>query len=46
MPDAVRTGAAERYIAAFEQITGEPFVPDTSPPLPRMERNLGKGAAR
>jgi phosphoribosylaminoimidazole-succinocarboxamide synthase len=41
MPDDVRTGAAERYIAAFEQIIGEPFVPDTSPPLPRMERNLG-----
>jgi phosphoribosylaminoimidazole-succinocarboxamide synthase len=46
MPDAVRTGAAERYIAAFEQITGEPFVPDTSAPLPRIERNLGIGAAR
>jgi phosphoribosylaminoimidazole-succinocarboxamide synthase len=41
MPDAVRTGAAERYIAAFEQITGEPFVPDTSAPLSRIERNLG-----
>jgi phosphoribosylaminoimidazole-succinocarboxamide synthase len=42
MADAVRTGAAERYIAAFEQITGEPFAPDTSAtPLSRIERNLG-----
>jgi phosphoribosylaminoimidazole-succinocarboxamide synthase len=46
MPDDVRTGAAERYIAAFEQITGEPFVPDTSSPVPRIERNLGIGGAR
>jgi phosphoribosylaminoimidazole-succinocarboxamide synthase len=46
MTDAVRTGAAERYIAAFEQITGEAFVPDTTSPLPRIERNLGIGAAR
>jgi phosphoribosylaminoimidazole-succinocarboxamide synthase len=46
MPDDVRIGAAERYIAAFEQITGEPFVPDTSPPLPRMARNLGIGGTR
>jgi phosphoribosylaminoimidazole-succinocarboxamide synthase len=41
MTDDVRVGAAERYIAAYEQITGEPFVPDTSPPLPRMRKNLG-----
>jgi phosphoribosylaminoimidazole-succinocarboxamide synthase len=46
MPDAVRTGAAERYIAAFEQITGEAFAPDTSEPLPRIGRNLGIGAVR
>jgi phosphoribosylaminoimidazole-succinocarboxamide synthase len=44
MPDEVRIGAAERYIAAYEQITGEPFVPDTSPPLARIARNLGLGA--
>jgi phosphoribosylaminoimidazole-succinocarboxamide synthase len=41
MPDDVRTGAAERYIAAYEQITGETFVPDTDPPAERMKRNLG-----
>jgi phosphoribosylaminoimidazole-succinocarboxamide synthase len=41
MPDDVRVGAAERYIAAYEQITGEMFVPDTSPPLARIAKNLG-----
>jgi phosphoribosylaminoimidazole-succinocarboxamide synthase len=43
MSDEVRVGAAERYIAAFEQITGEPFVPDTRPPLARIAKNLGIG---
>jgi phosphoribosylaminoimidazole-succinocarboxamide synthase len=43
MPDDVRVGAAERYIAAYEQITGEAFVPDTSAPLPRIAKNLGLG---
>ncbi|HEY8091705.1 MAG TPA: phosphoribosylaminoimidazolesuccinocarboxamide synthase [Polyangiaceae bacterium] len=41
MTDEVRIGAAERYIAAYEQITGTAFVPDTQPPLPRMAKNLG-----
>ncbi len=41
MPDDVRVGAAERYIAAYEQITGETFVPDTQSPLPRIAKNLG-----
>src|ERR1700690_2385890 len=36
MPDEVRVGAAQRYIAAYEQITGETFVPDTPPPLARL----------
>jgi phosphoribosylaminoimidazole-succinocarboxamide synthase len=44
MPDAIRAGAAERYIAAFEQITGESFVPDTQPPLARIAKNLGLGS--
>jgi len=43
MPDDVRVGAAERYVAAYEQITGESFEPDTEPPLARMKRNLGLG---
>jgi phosphoribosylaminoimidazole-succinocarboxamide synthase len=46
MPDDVRVGAAERYIAAYEQITGEAFVPDTAPPLPRIEKNLKLGGKR
>jgi phosphoribosylaminoimidazole-succinocarboxamide synthase len=45
MPDAIRVGAAERYMAAYEQITGEPFVPDTSPPLARIAKNLGLASA-
>lgn len=45
MTDDVRIGAAERYIAAYEQITGEAFVPDTAPPVARIRKNLGLGAA-
>jgi len=41
LPPDVRIGAAKRYIEAFERITGESFVPDTSPPLPRIAKNLG-----
>ncbi len=44
MTDDVRVGAAERYIAAYEQITGTTFVPDTEPPFARIARNLGIGA--
>ena len=40
MPDDVRVGAAERYIAAFEHIAGDRFEPDTEPPLARIARNL------
>lgn len=46
MPDDVRVGAAERYIAAYEQIVGESFVPDERPPLPRIRKNLGLEAER
>ena len=46
MIDEVRVGAAERYIAAYEQITGEAFVPDLEPPQTRMARNLEPGGAR
>jgi phosphoribosylaminoimidazole-succinocarboxamide synthase len=41
LPNEVRVGAAKRYIEAFERITGEPFVPNTEPPLPRIAKNLG-----
>lgn len=46
MPDDVRVGAAERYISAYEQITGSKFQPDTAPPLARIRKNLGLGGAR
>jgi phosphoribosylaminoimidazole-succinocarboxamide synthase len=45
MPDGVRVGAAERYVAAYERITGEPFVPNTDPPLARIANNLGLGSS-
>jgi phosphoribosylaminoimidazole-succinocarboxamide synthase len=41
LPPEVRVGAAQRYIEAYERITGETFVPDTAPPLPRIAKNLG-----
>jgi len=41
MPDTLRIGAAERYIAAFEMITGESFAPDEEEPAPRLRKNLG-----
>ena len=41
LPPEVRVGAAQRYVEAFERITGETFVPDTDPPLPRIAKNLG-----
>jgi len=40
LPDEIRIGAAQRYIAAYEAITGESFVPDLTPPLPRIARRL------
>jgi phosphoribosylaminoimidazole-succinocarboxamide synthase len=41
LPDDVRVEAAKRYIAAYEQLTGKAFEPDTEPPLSRIRRNLG-----
>ncbi len=41
LPPEVRIGAAKRYVEAFERITGETFVADTDPPLPRIAKNLG-----
>jgi phosphoribosylaminoimidazole-succinocarboxamide synthase len=46
MPDEVRVGAAERYIAAYERITGEPFVPNLEAPMERIARNLSLTKAR
>ena len=40
LPDDVRVGAAQRYIEAYERITGTAFSPNTEPPLPRIDANL------
>jgi phosphoribosylaminoimidazole-succinocarboxamide synthase len=41
IPDSVRVEAARRYIAAYEQVTGKFFVPDTDEPNARIRKNLG-----
>lgn len=41
IPDDVRIEAARRYIAAYEQVTGKTFVPDTAEPFARIRKNLG-----
>jgi phosphoribosylaminoimidazole-succinocarboxamide synthase len=41
LPDAVRCEAAQRYIEAYERVTGQSFAPDAEDPLPRIRRNLG-----
>lgn len=43
IPDEVRIEAARRYIEACDTIRGEAFVPDVSPPIPRIAKNLGVG---
>ena len=44
LPPEVRIGAAQRYMEAYERITGEAFVPDTDPALTRIAKNLGLSA--
>jgi phosphoribosylaminoimidazole-succinocarboxamide synthase len=41
IPDDVRIEAARRYIAAYEQVTGKTFVPNTEEPMARIRKNLG-----
>ena len=41
-----RATELRRDVIAYEQITGEAFAPDPSPPLPRIAAHLGIGAAR
>jgi phosphoribosylaminoimidazole-succinocarboxamide synthase len=41
LPGEVRVEAARRYIETFERVTGQPFTPDTSAPVPRLAKNLG-----
>lgn len=40
LPPDLAIGAAERYIAVYERLTGEPFTPGELPAGPRIERNL------
>lgn len=40
IPDEIKIEASRRYAEAAETIVGEPFVPETSEPLARIERNL------
>lgn len=41
MPDEVRVEAARRYIASYELVTGQRFVPDTREPIHRIATALG-----
>jgi phosphoribosylaminoimidazole-succinocarboxamide synthase len=41
MPDEIRLEAARRYIASYELLTGDRFVPDPRDPLPRIAAALG-----
>ncbi len=41
IPDDVRVEASRRYIEACDAIRGQSFVPDLSPPIARIEKNLG-----
>jgi phosphoribosylaminoimidazole-succinocarboxamide synthase len=40
LPNDVRVGAAQRYIEAFERITGRAFEPDTEEPIARIRKNI------
>lgn len=42
LPDEVRVEAAKRYIAAYEQITGQDFEPSREPVVERVEKVLGR----
>lgn len=41
LPNEIRVEAAVRYISAFEQVSGRPFVPNFEDPTDRIQRNLG-----
>ena len=41
MPAEVRVEAARRYIASYEIVTGQTFVPDTRDPVPRIAAAIG-----
>ena len=41
LSDEVRCEAARRYIALYELVTGQEFVPDTAEPVARIKQKLG-----
>jgi phosphoribosylaminoimidazole-succinocarboxamide synthase len=41
LTDEVRLEAARRYVEIYERLTGHTFKPDTTPPEPRLAKNLG-----
>lgn len=41
MPAEVRVEAARRYIASYEIVTGQSFVPDAREPVPRIAAAIG-----
>jgi phosphoribosylaminoimidazole-succinocarboxamide synthase len=41
MPDEIRVEAARRYIASYEIVTGQRFVPDSRAPVPRIAAAIG-----
>lgn len=42
IPDEIKVETARRYIEAYELITGQTFMGDIGPILPRIEKNLQK----
>ncbi|MFH1590804.1 MAG: phosphoribosylaminoimidazolesuccinocarboxamide synthase [archaeon] len=40
LPETIMIGAAEKYIEAYERITGQGFIPGERPVPERIERNL------
>ena len=42
MPVSFRAQVAQRYISAYERLTGETFVPAPAPVVPRITENLQK----
>jgi phosphoribosylaminoimidazole-succinocarboxamide synthase len=42
MPDDFVAAVAQRYIAAFERLTGEAFIPGAQPAAQRIENALAK----
>lgn len=46
IPDEIRVEASRRYIEACNQLRGESFIPDLTPPQARIRENLGLTSPR